>query len=203
MPRTREPLHLVLDSTGLKIYGEGEWKVRVHGVGKRRTWRKLHLCVNPDNHEIISSIVTTNDVSDSQVAEELVVNEISVESVAADGAYDASECYDSIAKISAIPLIPPRRDARLHQHGNCKSPPLPRDENIRAIRRLGRSGWKKASGYHRRSLAETAMFRIKTIFGDRLRSRVFEGQATEALLKCKVLNLMNAMGMPQTEALKI
>lgn len=201
LPRTEEPLNLVVDSTGLKIYGEGEWKVRNHGAGKRRTWRKLHLSVNPKTHEIISSVITTNDVHDSQVVKELVGGEKSVQSVAADGAYDTENCYKEISAIKANPLIPPRRGAKISQHGNCKAPPLPRDENIRAIRKNGRVHWKVESGYHMRSIAETAMFRIKTIFGGRLQSRIFENQATEALLRCKIMNLMTAMGMPKTAVL--
>ena len=203
LPRTEDPLHLVVDSTGLKIYGEGEWKVRNHGVGKRRTWRKLHLGVNPKNHEIISAVVTSNDVHDSQVMEDLIESEVSAKTVVADGAYDSSSCYNEVVEIDALPLIPPRRGARIAQHGNCKRSPLPRDENIRGIRSLGRSAWKKKSGYHCRSLAETAMFRIKTIFGDKIPSRVFENQATEALLRCRLLNIMSTMGMPQTEAIEI
>lgn len=203
LPCSEEPVHLVIDSTGFKVYGEGEWKVRVHGMGKRRTWRKLHISLNADNHEIVSAIVTTNDIHDSRVLPELVAGKSSAMTVSGDGAYDTKICYERISSLGAHPLIPPRKGALLSQHGNCKQPPVPRDENIRGIRQLGRRRWKQESGYHRRSLVETAMYRMKTIFGDRLRSRTFNNQATEALLKCKILNDMTAMGMPHNEAIAV
>ena len=97
--------------------------------------------------------------------------------------------------------IPPRRGARIWQHGNSKATRLVRDENLRRIRQVGRAKWKAQSGYHRRSLAETTMFRVKTIFGDKLSARSFEAQATEALIRCAALNQMTALGMPDSYVL--
>lgn len=201
LPSSGEATHIVIDSTGLKIYGEGEWKVRTHGVSKRRTWRKLHLAVNPKNHEIISATLTTNDIHDSQVFPELLKTNDPVEVVYADGAYDASSCYDQLAEFGAQGIIPPRRGAKIQQHGNSSNPPLPRDENIRGVRKLGRKGWKIESSYHTRSLAETAMYRIKQIFGGNLRSRSFDQQATEAFVRSRAMNLMSMLGMPASEAI--
>lgn len=104
--------------------------------------------------------------------------------------------YQLIADRGAEPVIPPREDAVIAQHGNFHLPANRRDEVIRKIRQLGRKNWKKQSGYHKRGLAETAMYRLKTIFGGALRARLFENQATEALLKCCALNKMTHLGMP-------
>jgi hypothetical protein len=96
-------------------------------------------------------------------------------------------------------VIPPRRDAKIRRHGNTSGPPLARDENLRRIRQIGRTAWKEESGYHKRSLAETAMFRMKTIFGDGVASRCSPQQATEAGIRCRALNIMTHQGMPQSE----
>jgi hypothetical protein len=191
------PLHLVVDATGVKVYGEGEWKVRQHGVSKRRTWRKLHLGVDEATGEIVAAALTSNDFGDSELLPDLLdrVDE-EVDQVSGDGAYDSRRCYRAIGEHEARAAIPPRRGARIEQHGNCAAPPLARDENLRAIRRHGRSKWKRESGYHRRSLAETAMFRIKTIFGGWVSARLFETQSAEMLIKCAALNRMTLLGMP-------
>jgi hypothetical protein len=95
-------------------------------------------------------------------------------------------------------VVPPRRDAKIWQHGNSKKPPLPRDDNLRHIRRVGRKRWKVASGYHRRSLAETAVYRVKTIFGNTLSTRTLARQITEARVKVVALNRMTQLGMPDS-----
>lgn len=194
-----ESLHGVFDSTGLKVFGEGEWKVRQHGYSKRRTWRKLHLGVDEASGEIIASVMTTNDFGDGEVLPDLLDQINSPLSQASgDGAYDSFENYDLLHKRGAKITIPPRENAKTRQHGNCKSPPLVRDEVIRAIRELGRAAWKKRNDYHRRSIAETTMFRFKQIFGDNLHAIVFESQAAEAFVKCNVLNKMTSLGMPDS-----
>ena len=199
--KSSKPRHLVVDSTGIKVYGEGEWKTRQHGVGKRRTWRKLHLGVDESTGEIVSAVVTTNNYHDSQVLRDILAGvEGEIEQVSADGAYDTKNCYEQIKQKQARAVIPPRKNAKIQQHGNCKSPPLPRDENLRRIRKIGRKQWKQESGYHRRSLAETTMFRLKCIFGGKVASRTFENQATELFLQCIALNLMNQICRPESYA---
>jgi len=194
LPRkTNESLKLVLDSTGLKIYGEGEWKVRKHGYSKHRTWRKLHVGANPDNGEIQVVVLTENGISDDAVLKDMLAQiEQTLLSCAADGAYDKRRVYAALNNHSPQVeiLIPPRKNARIWQHGNSKQERLKRDENLRYIRKHGRQQWKQDSGYHIRSLAETVMFRLKTIFGDRLSARLFENQATQALIRCLALNKM-------------
>jgi hypothetical protein len=195
--KKNEPIHVVVDSTGLKVFGEGEWKTRQHGISKRRTWRKLHLGLDESTGEVVAMELTTNDVSDGEVFPELLDQvEEDIACVSADGAYDKKNCYDTIDQRSAQANIPPRKDAVLIQHGNCNALPLTRDENIRGIRKLGRKGWKKSVGYHRRSLSETAMFRVKQLFGSGLSARLFENQVTEAIIRCKAMNKMTQLGMP-------
>jgi len=193
------PFHGVFDSTGLKVFGEGEWKVRQHGYSKRRTWRKLHLGVDETSGEIIASVITTNDFGDGEVLADLLDQiKLPLSQVSGDGAYDSFENYDLLNKLGIKITIPPRENAKIHQHGNNKAPPLARDEIVRAVRKLGRAEWKRQSGYHRRSIAETTMFRFKQIFGDNLRAILFESQATEAFIKCNVLNKMTSLGMPES-----
>jgi IS5 family transposase len=204
LPRRQksEPLHMVVDSTGVKIFGEGEWKVRQHGYSKRRTWRKLHIGADEATGEIVAAVVTTNNVADSQVLEDLLEQMAEeVEQVSGDGSYDKRKCYEAIRKRKAKAAIPPRRNAKIWQHGNSKEERLIRDENLRRIRQVGRKPWKEEIGYHRRSLAETQMFRVKTIFGDRVSARQFAGQATQVLVRCAALNQMTHLGMPDSYAL--
>ncbi|MDP1778791.1 MAG: IS5 family transposase [Anaerolineales bacterium] len=199
--KSSQSLNIVMDSTGLKIYGEGEWKVRMHGVSKRRTWRKLHVGANPEDGEIQAVLLTENNVSDDQAVEKLLEQiEQTIIDFAADGAYDKRKVYDSLNAHSPNVniLIPPRKNARIWKHGNSKTERLKRDENLRSIRKDGRKEWKKNSGYHVRSLAETTMFRLKTIFGDDLSARLLETQTTQALVRCAALNKMTHLGMPQS-----
>jgi len=198
-----EPQHIVVDSTGFKIYGEGEWKVRQHGHTKRRTWRKLHLAIDSETQGIEATVLTTNDFKDSEVLPDLMEQiEGEVKQLSGDGGYDSHETYEYIASLGASPVIPPRKDAVIAQHGNCKTPPKARDEVLRAIRKVGRKNWKRQSGYHKRSLAETAMFRFKTLFGNTLSSRNFDNQGGEAFMKCKALNKMTSLGMPESYILQ-
>jgi len=195
--RPEGSIDLVVDSTGLKVYGEGEWKVKKHGADGRRTWRKLHLAVDPDTHMIAAQSLTENRVHDGdQVGPLLEQVESDVDTFYGDGAYDQWKVHDSLAEQEIEAVIPPRKNAKIKQHGNSNEKPLPRDEAIRDIRLLGRKGWKQDVGYHRRSLAETAMFRMKNTFGGKLKNRSLPNQITETALRCKILNLFVALGMP-------
>lgn len=201
LPRkTQQSLDIVMDSTGLKIHGEGEWKVRQHGVSKRRTWRKLHPGANPEDGEIQAALLTENSVSDDDAVQALLAQiEPELDEFAADGAYDKRKVYDSLNAHSPNVriLIPARKNARIWKHGNTQAECLKRDENLRSIRKHGRKAWKEESGYHVRSLAETTMFRLKTIFGDQLSACLIETQTTQALIRCAALNRMTHLGMPQ------
>lgn len=198
LPR-REVWHVVVDSTGVKVWGEGEWKVRQHGYTRRRTWRKVHLGVDEASGEIGAAVVTTNNYSDSQILPALLEQVAgAIDQVSGDGGYDRRNCYAAIRARQARAVIPPQRNAKIWQHGNTRAERLARDQHLRQIRQHGRAAWKRASGYHRRSLAETAMFRLKTIFGDRVRARSFAGQAVQVLVRCATLNRLTQLGMPDS-----
>lgn len=198
---TKEDLHLVVDSTGIKVYGEGEWKVRKHGKSKRRTWLELHLGADEETGDILVGDVTDNSVHDSEMLPVLLdrLADVSIGQCSGDGAYDTRKCYDALER-HGIPVIsiPPQKNAKIWKHGNRNGKPHPRDGNLRIIRKIGRKQWKESIGYHRRSLSETAMFRVKTLFGDKVLSRTFDNQRTELLLRLKTLNRMTLLGMPDT-----
>ncbi len=197
--REKECMHIVIDSTGLKIFGEGEWKVRMHGVSKRRTWRKLHLAVDPETGEIEAEELTDGRADDAKQMPSLLAQiGGDIDLVALDGAYDQHSIHALCAELGAQALIPPSKDAKIRKHGNCAGPPLPRDEILRIIRRTSRSSWKRESGYHMRSLVENTMYRQKTIFGASLRSRIMANQRVESRVRCRALNMMTHLGMPES-----
>jgi hypothetical protein len=190
-------IHVVVDSTGLKVYGEGEWKVRTHGYSKRRTWRKVHLAVDEKNNRILGVVLTTNNFKDNEVFHQLIgqIELKNIRQVTGDGAYGDKKCF-AWAEANQIKVVfPPRKGAKLQQRGNSKKKAKIRDTLIRGISKLGRKTWKKKVKYHRRSLAETAMYRLKTLLGDRLQSRKFENQWAEILIK---VNILNKMKTPRT-----
>lgn len=198
--RYNGPIDIVVDSTGLKVFGEGEWKMRKHGKSKRRTWRKLHLAVNPATHEIEAETLTENNIDDgSQVDPLLDQVDKQTTGVYGDGAYDKWKVYETLEKRGIKAIIPPQRNAKIKQHGNSSDRPLPRDVAIRHIRRHGRRHWKESVGYHRRSLSETAMYRMKCCFGDHLKNRLTPNQQAEARIRCKILNGFTRLGLPQFE----
>jgi hypothetical protein len=184
--------HVVVDSSGLKIFGEGEWKVRQHGVGKRRTWRKIHLAVDETAKDIIGIEVTTADWHDSEVFPDLLAQvDGDVGQVSADGAYDTAGTHAAIRQREAKVTIPPRHDAV--RWGNDH----PRDAILAEIEAKGRAGWKEASGYHRRSIAENMMYRLKQL-GDRLFSRAFDRQVAESHVRAAIINQFTYLGMPKS-----
>jgi hypothetical protein len=122
-----------------------------------------------------------------------------IEQVSGDGGYDKRSFYDSCSQRGITRIaVPPQRNARIWQHGNSSKPPLPRDQDLRRIRRVGRKRWKKEVNYHRRSLAETTVFRFKTIFGNTLSARTVARQIAEAQIKASALNRMTQLGMPDS-----
>ena len=194
------PIDLIVDSTGLKVFGEGEWKTRKHGISKRRTWRKLHLAVNPDTHEIEAETLTENSCDDAGQVDPLLDQVAGkIDAFYGDGAYDKWKVYETLGGRKIKAIIPPQRNAKIKQHGNSGDPPLPRDTAIREIRRRGRRQWKQRIGYHRRSLSETAMYRMKCCFGDHLKNRLIENQRTETRIRSKILNKFTHLGLPQFE----
>ena len=194
------PIDVVVDSTGLKVFGEGEWKMRKHGKSKRRVWRKLHLAINPDTQEIEAETLTENSCDDASQVDDLLDQVPSrIKRFGGDGAYDKWKVYKTLQKRRIKAIIPPQRNAKIAQHGNSRGRPLSRDLAIRAIRRQGRKRWKESVGYHRRSLSETAMYRMKCCFGDHLKNRLIQNQKTETRLRCKILNKFTQLGLPMFE----
>jgi hypothetical protein len=217
LPRSlpKGAIDIVVDSTGIKVYGEGEWKVRQHGVSKRRTWLKLHLAIDVKTQEVCATVVSTADVSDDEAFAPILEQiEDDLASVGGDGAYDKGGVRERIEARGATPRIPPRRDARLQNNKSCVSPLrqqalAKRDDAIRRIEELQRTEtkgdlsearklWKQETHYHRRSLAETAMYRYKTIFGQAVRARIFGNQTKELCLNIVAMNKMTRLGIPST-----
>jgi hypothetical protein len=198
--RHRGAIDVVVDSTGLKVFGEGEWKMRNHGKSKRRTWRKLHLAVNPDTQEIEAETLTDNSCDDAGQVDPLLDQvPVATRKFYGDGAYDKWKVYETLETRETEAVIPPQRNAKIAQHGNSNRPPLSRDVAIREIRLPGRKHWKESVGYHRRSLAETAMYRMKCCFGDHLKNRLLPNQQTEARIRSKILNRFTRLGLPKFE----
>jgi len=193
------PVHVAIDATGLKVYGAGEWLVEEHGERGTRTWRKLHLAVDPNSGEILASELTSHEDGDaSQVGPLLAQIAGSIASVTADGAYDGEPIYRAVAERQPDPpvavVIPPHSTAV--PGPNAGTTPSQRDRHIQMIGDNGRLEWQKAVVYGRRSHAETAMFRYKAIIGSSLRARTLPAQKTEAKVACSVLNRMTGLGMP-------
>jgi IS5 family transposase len=196
LPKLNESIHLVVDSSGLKIYGEGEWKVRQHGYDKRRTWRKIHLGMDEKSKLIVTTLVTENNCSDDKKLPELLDGyDGNVHQVSADGAYDSHDCFNDITRRGARAVIPPQPNPQ-HKPKTSKQIKQPRDKVVWEIQEKGRKEWKQESGYHRRSLVENAFYRYKQIFGGKLSSRKLVNQQVEAILRCHALNHMTLNGMP-------
>lgn len=189
---------LVIDSTGLKIFGEGEWKMRTHGKQKRRTWRKYHVSVDPDSHEVTAVELTEANVHDCTMLSTLLSAQKNIGNIYADGAYSFKQNFDAIADKGGKPFIPIRSGTYIVKEAPSKGE-IARNQLLKAIWKTGgRSTWKKTSGYHRRSLVETHMFRLKTILGGILKGRKLETQTVEAKIMAKILNKMTSLGMPKS-----
>ena len=193
------PLHLLIDSTGIKVRGEGEWHARKHGGARRRVWRKVHLAVDEATLEVRGVEITGSGVGDGPVLPDLLgqipANE-PIASVTADGAYDTRGCRDAITNRGADAVIPPRRNAKPWKKD---SPGVgARNEALRAIKRLGRTIWRRWRGYHRRSRAETKMNCTK-LLGQKLMARDFDRQTAELQVRIATLNRFTALGIPVTQ----
>ncbi|MGR5068704.1 IS5 family transposase [Vibrio alfacsensis] len=170
--------HLAIDATGLKVYGEGEWKVKKHGTdGKRRVWRKLHIAVDT---EVLPNLL-------KQTRRKIV-------EISGDGAYDTRNCHDAIRIKRAVALIPPREGAAFWEQGH------PRNLAVGCQKLYGSNKkWKKRYGYHKRSLSETAMYRVKQLLGGKLSLRNYNAQVGEIYAMIKALNKLTGLGMPETQ----
>ena len=194
------PLHLLIDSTGIKVEGEGEWNARKHGGPKRRVWRKIHLGIDEKTLEVRAVEITGSHIGDAPVLPDLL-NQIpaneAIGSVTADGAYDTRKGHDAIADHGAHALIPPRKNAKPWKAVTAGA--VARNEALQASKYLGRAIWRNWSGYHRRSRVETKMHCVK-LLGQRLMARDFDRQVAEVQVRIAVMNGYTALGIPITEA---
>ena len=190
-----EIAHLVIDSTGLKVFGEGEWKVKKHGQERRRIWRKLHLAVDSNTHEIICADLSLNNVTDSEAFPGLIrQTHRKIRAASADGAYDTRLCHDELRRKKISALIPPRKGA-----GYWPGEYADRNRAVANQRMTGSNArWKWTTDYNRRSIAETAMYRVKQLFGGSLTLRDYDGQVAEAMALVRALNKMTKAGMPES-----
>ncbi len=198
-------INIVIDSTGLKIFGADQWHEEKHGLKKRRQWRKLHLTIDRDSHAIIAQELTTNSESDdSQVAPMLENIAQNITHFAADKAYDKFNVYQAVHDMAGNNVtiaIPPIKNAIVHDD---KSNDFgSRNHNVAYIDEHGSYSWQSHSDYNFRALGEVAMFRYKTIIGDKLYSRKLNSQKVESRIGCVVLNKMTALGMPRSVKVKV
>ncbi|MTJ05050.1 MAG: IS5 family transposase [Sediminimonas qiaohouensis] len=193
------PLNLLIDSTGMKAEGEGEWNARKHGGSKRRIWRKIHIGIDEETLEVRAVEVTSSNIGDAPMLPELL-NQIppdqDIEMVTADGAYNTRKCHDAIAARNAHAVIPPRKNAKPCKPTSAGA--IARNEAVNASRYLGRALWRRWSGYHRRSRVESKMNCIK-LLGQSLMVRDFDRQAAEIQIRIAVLNRYTALGIPITK----
>ena len=188
-------INVILDSTGLKVFGEGEWKVRRHGYTKRRMWRKLHIASTSEG-EIVAELLTTNSVTDSDAGVRMLDGLENIGRCLGDKGYDQKKIYEKCADKNIRAVIPPQANARIRLDEDCKTAWRLRNKNIRAIRRKGFDRWSKDTGYGKRSIGENVFYRYKKYFGDKPLAHKLENQMTEVNLKCAILNTFMKFGKP-------
>jgi len=194
-----QAVHLLVDSTGLKLFGEGEWKVRKHGYSKRRSWRKVHLGMDAGTGQVCAVLMTHKDVIDASVVPELLAQipqETKIEVVIGDGAYDTVAARAAIAECGALAVIPPVEGA-VHWPASQAGAPE-RNEAVEHIAQSARQEWKKQSGYSRRSLVESLMYRFKTLTGDKLWARNVKVQDAEVAVRVGIINRMRVLARPKS-----
>ena len=194
-----EGLVVIIDSTGLKIHGAGEWNENKHGLSKRREWRKLHLTINKSTLEIIAFSLTDNHVCDpTEIPNLLDQVRNPIDEFIGDGAYDTKKVYNTVESRTEEGnhnvTVPPQKNAVLSS--DFKNNPTQRDAHVNFINLHDRSSWKSKFQYYRRLLVENTMGRYKGIIGSKLRSIDFERQKNEIKIGCKILNTMIKLGTP-------
>ncbi|MBO1909391.1 IS5 family transposase [Microvirga sp. 3-52] len=197
--RSRGPVHLLVDSTGLQLCGPGEWLIEKHGTRRRRSWRKLHIGMDAETGQILATELTNHDVDDgSQVGPLLDQITAPLASLTGDGAYDQAGVYGTIGKRhpDADVILPPRSTAVPSEM--AASTLTQRDRHLQCIAEHGRMGWQKASRYNRRALVEVSISRFKRVIGTSLRSRTEPRRVTETAIAIHVLNRMLDLGRPKS-----
>ena len=197
--------HILVDSTGVQVLGEGEWKRLKHGASRCQVWKKLHVALDADTLDILALNVTESARHDGNSLPGLI-NQItgSIKQITGDGAYDKKNCYECAWQRGAKAVFPPQHNAAVQRSKTRKNPALvPRDELITTLnsapdKEEALRVWKKETGYHRRSLVETNMSRLNVIFGDQMSARTPENQVTELAIRCRIINKMNTLGLPKS-----
>ena len=192
-----EPMHLLVDSTGLKLCGKGEWLLEKHGTATRRSWRMLHLGVDAGTGRIVASTLTTKEVDDASQAGPLLDQVAgAVASFTGDGGYDQDRVYDSVAERhpEAAVIVSPRANAV--PSDTAETAPTQRDGQLRHIAEHGRMARQNAYGYNRRARVEATMNRWKQVIGEELRAHTDERRATEVAVAVHALNRMLELGRP-------
>lgn len=200
---SRNVTDIVVDATGVKVFGEGEWKVKQHGKSKRRKWRKFHIGLDPKTGEVVVHEATKSGAHDSKAGCRLINRLKKVKNAYGDGAYDTKAFYQAVTSKGGKVIVPPRRGAVVNEELADTSPLVARNKSIMEILGLGgddlaRSVWKKLKGYHIRSLVEAWFSRFKRILGGTLRSHHEANQNAELGYKVRIMNRLTAMGMPVT-----
>ncbi len=195
-------IHLVIDSTGLQILGQGPWAAAKHGARGTRAWRKLHIGVDA-NGVIVAEKVTDSTTADASVVPNLleqIPSDRKVVRFTADGAYDHNAIYKTFDELGARVVVPPVKNATLSRARNRAA--RARNRTVNRVRKVGRRQWKKETHYHQQARAENTFFRYKQLIGGRLRSRHPGNQQTEARLACSMLNRMLHLGPPKSQAIR-
>lgn len=200
-----KPRHILVDSTGVQVLGEGEWKRLKHGDSRCQVWKKLHIALDADSLDIMALDVTDSVRLDGNYLPGLIEQiDDPIEQITGDGAYDKQNCYECSHQIGAKPVFPPQHNAAVQRNKIKKNPALlPRDELITRLNSAPDKeeelrSWKQENNYHRRSLVETNMSRFKFIFGDQMSARTPENQFADLAIRCRIINKMNKLGLPKS-----
>lgn len=194
---TSGEVHLIVDSSGLQIQGQGPWAAAKHGGRAIREWRKLHVGVDEQGF-IVAHRLTESTVDDASVVPELVKQvRDPIRRFTADGAYDTTAVYDMVTRRGAEVVVPPVKNARMSKSADPGA--RARNSTVEWIDRVGRRAWRRGAGYHQQARVENTFYRYKSILGGRLRGRHVEIQVTEARIAVKILNRMLELGAPRSE----
>jgi hypothetical protein len=195
---SQEPLGLIVDSTGLKVCGQGEWHTKKHGEKKRRRWKKRHIGVDNEGWIIAQAMTESHEQDPAQVPALLSQLDWDIDCFVADGMDDQDPVYTTVEEHSpgARVIIPPRNNAVVSP--TVATAPTQRDQHIVAIEREGRFAWERTFGYYAQSHAENAFARYKRTFGGHMRAKRDEAEEREAAIACGVLNRMRELGRPQS-----
>ena len=191
------PIDLIIDSTGLSVFGEGQWAAVKHAKRGFQGWKKLHLGVDGTGI-IVAGTLTGPNVDDAKTGVRMIKStRFKVKALVGDAAYDSREIYEAAEDHGALVVVPPIKNARVNKHS-----PQARNRSVKRIAKVGRQRWKTEVGYHRQGKVENTFFRYKTMIGDRLRSRDPDTQNTEVTLGCNILNRMFECGRPRSVAIR-